>query len=481
MPALSQPGQPGFPGSFGPPGPPGSNDPSAAAAPTDLRGDGQGACAVLRPGPTPRAAERVAGERPHDAALMALALAEAERGRGRTSPNPLVGALVVDEGDGDAGEPRVLSRGFHARAGTDHAEVAALRPLGLVAPGKTLYVTLEPCNHIGRTGKCTDAVLAAGIRRVVIGMHDPNPRVTGGGIERLRAAGLEVVVGVGEAQCRHLNRGYLRWLHSGMPHAILKAALSLDGRLAPAGAHAASPPSPQWLTGAEARAAAHVLRDEVDAILIGAGTVLADDPQLTVRLPPAALAAASSSGRASRQPLRVVLDGALRTPATAKLCGPGTVLFTSEPAAAAQPGTVQALADRGVEVIPLPPFRPRSNEILHRPLRPTDISPFDVLARLGERGVLLLLCEGGAELHAVLLELGLYAEAALFLAPVLLGDRGVPLLSGYPVPSVGAAPWLDGVTVQALGRDVLVRGLLRLGGYSPSAPAEPAAVAAGGT
>ena len=458
---------------------------------------------MLRPGPTPPAAERVAGERPHDAALMVLALAEAERGRGRTSPNPLVGALIVDEGDegdegtGNGGEPRVLSRGFHARAGTDHAEVAALRPLGLQAPGKTLYVTLEPCNHIGRTGKCTDAVLAAGIRRVVIGMHDPNPRVTGGGIERLRAAGLEVVVGVGEAQCRHLNRGYLRWLHSGMPHAILKAALSLDGRLAPAGAEAASPQArpaaPQWLTGAEAREAAHVLRDEVDAILVGAGTVLADDPQLTVRLSPAALAAAASSGRASRQPLRVVLDGALRTPEAAKLVGPGTVLFTSEPAATAQRDKMQALADRGAEVVVLPPFRPRSSEILHRPLRPTDISPFDVLARLGERGVLLLLCEGGAELHAVLLELGLYAEAALFLAPVLLGDGGVPLLSGYPVPSVGAAPWLDGVTVQALGRDVLVRGLLRLGGYSPSAPAGPAepqaarkaalqaALAAGGT
>jgi diaminohydroxyphosphoribosylaminopyrimidine deaminase/5-amino-6-(5-phosphoribosylamino)uracil reductase len=478
MPALSQPAQPVPAGPL-----------DTTAAPAHPHGDGQGACAWLRLGPTPPAAERVPGERPHDAALMALALAEAERARGRTSPNPLVGALVVDEGEG-TGEPRVLSRGFHARAGTDHAEVAALRPLGLQAPGKTLYVTLEPCNHIGRTGKCTDAVLAAGIRRVVIGMHDPNPRVTGGGIERLRAAGLEVVVGVREAQCRHLNRGYLRWLHSGMPHAILKAALSLDGRLAPGGAEPshlqgpAHPPAPQWLTGAEARAAAHVLRDEVDAILVGAGTVLADDPQLTVRLPPAAQQAAASSGRASRQPLRVVLDGALRTPETAKLIGPGTLLFTSEPSAAAQRDKVQALTGRGAEVVALPPFRPRSNEILHRALRPTDISPFDVLARLGERGVLLLLCEGGAELHAVLLELGLYAEAALFLAPVLLGDRGVPLLSGYPVPSVGAAPWLDGVTVQALGRDVLVRGLVHLGGYSPSAPDAPDATdapAAGGT
>lgn len=428
-----------------------------------------------------------AGERPYDAALMGLALAEAERGRGRTSPNPLVGAVVVDEGDGTR-EPVVLARGFHARAGADHAEVAALRALAAIdasastgplvdtikgcAPGKSLYVTLEPCNHIGRTGKCTDAILAAGIRRVVVGMRDPNPRVAGGGIERLREAGVEVTVGVEEPQCRRQNRGYLCWLASGRPHVILKAAISLDGRLAPAGPQGPPGPggeaAPRWLTGAEARLRAHVLRDEVDAILVGAGTVLADDPRLSVRLPAGHPRRAMAT---ERQPLRVILDGALRLPETARLCGPGTLLFTSEVAATERAGHAQALRARGVEVVALPPFRPRSIEILHRPLRPTDISPYEVLARLGERGVLTLLCEGGAELHAVLLELGLYGEAALFVAPILLGDSGVPLLAGYPVTSVGAAPWLDEVSIETLGRDLLMRGALRLGGYAPTRPA----------
>lgn len=428
------------------------------------------------------ASGRAAGERPYDAALMSLALAEAERGRGRTSPNPLVGAVVVDEGDGTR-EPEVLARGFHARAGSDHAEVAALRALagsgfdkGTLkgcAPGKSLYVTLEPCNHVGRTGKCTDAILAAGIRRVIVGMRDPNPRVAGGGIERLREAGLEVIVGVEELQCRRQNRGYLCWLASGRPHAILKAAISLDGRLAPpaasGGPGAGGEAAPRWLTGAEARLRAHALRDEVDAILVGAGTVLADDPRLSVRLPAGHPRRAAAS---DRQPLRVILDGALRLPETARLSGPGTLLFTSEVAAAERAGHAQALRARGVEVVALPPFRPRSNEILHRPLRPTDINPYEVLARLGERGVLTLLCEGGAELHAVLLELGLYGEAALFVAPILLGDSGVPLLGGYPVASVGAAPWLDEVSVETLGRDLLVRGTLRLGGYAPTTPAQ---------
>lgn len=423
-----------------------------------------------------------AGERPYDAALMGLALAEAERGRGRTSPNPLVGAVVVDEGDGTR-EPVVLARGFHARAGADHAEVAALRALvgadadpkniAGCASGKSLYVTLEPCNHIGRTGKCTDAILAAGIRRVVVGMRDPNPRVAGGGIERLREAGVEVIVGVEEHQCRRQNRGYLCWLASGRPHAILKAAISLDGRLAPIGSSgpsgSAGVAAPRWLTGAEARLRAHVLRDEVDAILVGARTVLLDDPHLSVRLPAGHPRRAAAT---ERQPLRVILDGALRLPETARLSGPGTLLFTSEVAATERAGHAQALRARGVEVVALPPFRPRSDEILHRPLRPTDINPYEVLARLGERGILNLLCEGGAELHAVLLELGLYGEAALFVAPILLGDSGVPLLAGYPVASVGAAPWLDEVSVETLGRDLLVRGALRLGGYAPTTPAQ---------
>ena len=283
---------------------------------------------------------------------MELALAQAERGRGRTSPNPMVGAVVVDEDGTESGAaPVILSRGYHARPGLDHGEAAALRPLEGTskAQGKTLYVTLEPCNHVGRTGKCTDIILRSGIKRVVIGGRDPNPRVTGGGIERLQAAGLEITVGVLASRCRHLNRGYLRWLQSGRPHLIMKAAMSLDGRIGPRPALPATT-APQWLTSGPARLHTHLLRDRCDAILVGAGTVLADDPQLTVRLP-------KEYGRPddTRQPRRVVIDGALRIPVTARVCAPGTLVLTSRVALAAQPERAQALRERGVELIGLPP------------------------------------------------------------------------------------------------------------------------------
>jgi len=398
--------------------------------------------------------------RGHDAALMELALAEAERGRGSTSPNPLVGAVVVDEA-GDA--PVVLSRGHHVRPGLAHGEAAALHALGGSAAGKTLYVTLEPCNHIGRTGKCTELILRAGLSRVVIGIRDPNPRVTGGGVERLRAAGIEVTVGVLADRCRHQNRGYLRFLHSGRPQLILKAALSLDGRLAPrplAGPEAAV--GPQWLTGAPARLHTHRLRDRCDAILVGAGTVLADDPQLTVRLP-------ADEPRADRlrPPLRVVIDGALRTPETARLCGPGTLLLTSRAALADQPERAQALRARGVELVGLPP--PSCRDVAPRGgLLPTSIDLYAALHCLGERELLMVMCEGGATLHGALLDAGLYDEAALYLAPLFLGDEGVPLLRHFAVPAVSAAPWLTSVQVERLGQDLLVSGLMRRGAFAPA-------------
>ncbi len=394
------------------------------------------------------------GERAHDAAMMRLALAAAESARGATSPNPLVGAVVVDE---SSHEPTVLATGFHAAAGRAHAEVDALRRLseaGGDARGKTLYVTLEPCNHVGRTGKCTDAILAAGITRVVVGTGDPNPRVAGGGADRLRQAGLAVLVGIEEAACQWQNRGYLRWLRCGRPQLLMKAAISLDGRLAPR-AQPGSPLGPRWLTGQLARRKAHLLRAGCDAILVGAQTILADDPELTVRLP--------DSPR-GKQPLRVIFDGALRTPTTAKVASPGTLILTSEAALRRLPDHASALRDQGVELAPLP--LPSSVDVASRRGSPTDIDLHQALRLLGERNLLFALCEGGGILHGAILEAGLYDEAALFVAPLLLGDEGVPLLRHVSVPDVSASSWLHSPTVTQLDRDLLIEGELRRGGFS---------------
>lgn len=400
------------------------------------------------------------GERAHDAAMMRLALESAAQARGATSPNPLVGAVVVDE-SGSA--PVVLASGFHAAAGQAHAEVDALRRLtamGGSAVGKTLYVSLEPCNHVGRTGKCTEAILAAGIRRVVVGMGDPNPHVAGGGAAWLRNAGVEVLLGVCEAECRHENRGYLRWLHSGRPQLMLKAAVSLDGRLAP-GSAPGSVVGPRWLTGQAARQRAHQLRAQCDALLVGAGTVLTDDPQLTVRLD-----GQPGQKPLTRQPLRVVFDGALRLPQSAKLATQGTLLLTSFSALAAQSDQAMALRDRGVEIVALPP--PSSSDVASRRGCATDIDLHAALRLLGQRNILLALCEGGGILHGALIEAGLYDEAALFVAPLFLGDAGVPLLRHLAIPDVTAASWLDSPRMTQLGEDLLIEGAIRRGGFSPS-------------
>lgn len=393
--------------------------------------------------------------RAYDAVFMEQALALAEHGRGRTSPNPLVGALIVDESTlRENGEPVVLGSGYHVRPGTDHAEVAALRRLGGRAPGKTLYVTLEPCNHVGRTGKCTEAILAAGLRRVIIGMRDPNPRVSGGGLERLQRAGVEVTVGVLAERCQHQNRGYLRWLQSGRPHMLMKAAISLDGRLAVTASDAPTTmQGPQWLTSAAARRQAHHLRDRCDAILVGAGTVESDDPQLTVRL-------TAAERRDARQPLRVVLDGGLRTSPAAQLCGPGTLIVTSRAACQDQPERAAALRGRGVDLVVLPGGAAKEDS-------PYTLALADVLRALGERDLLFVMCEGGATLHGALLAAGLYDEAALFVAPVLLGERGLPLCRGLLVNSLTEAPWLDALQVERLGPDTLYTGLLQKSGFSP--------------
>lgn len=356
---------------------------------------------------------------------MALALEAAARGR--PSPNPHVGAVVV-QGD------EVVAVGHHERAGLDHAEVAALRQAGDRSRGATLYCTLEPCNHHGRTPPCTDAILAAQVARVVVGCPDPAPHVPGA-LDRLRAAGIEVRVGVREAECRAVIADFAHHIQTGRPYAVLKAAVTLDGRLA------ARTGDSRWVTGPEARAEAHRRRDRADAVLVGVGTVLADDPALTVR------------HVAGRDPIRIVLDTHLRTPPEAALVrhasgAPTWILHGPD----GDPDRMAALSRRGVELLEVPVLDGR-------------IDLEAALDRLGARDIVRLLVEGGSEVHGALLTAGLYRRAVLFIAPKILGDGAAfPLASGATVPRMADA-WrlLPPVRVERLGDDLLVEGDLAHG------------------
>jgi diaminohydroxyphosphoribosylaminopyrimidine deaminase/5-amino-6-(5-phosphoribosylamino)uracil reductase len=318
-----------------------------------------------------------------DERWMRAALQLAARGRGRTSPNPAVGCVVVAGG-------AVVGQGFHPRAGEPHAEVFALDAAGERARGATLYVTLEPCCHHGRTPPCTERILAAGVARVVAAMTDPDPRVSGGGVERLRAAGVEVEVGCLEAEARELNAPYVTARTLGRPFFLLKYAMTLDGRL-----HAASGDA-RWVSGEESRRRAHGLRDWMDAVLVGAGTVLADDPQLTCRIP------------GGRDPLRVIADTRARTPASARALGRGCLVAVGPDAPAA---AVRAMERTGAEVVRLP-----TGEGGHIDLRA-------LAAELLGRGALGVLAEGGPTLLAALADAGLCDRVVCFLAPKLIGGK----------------------------------------------------------
>jgi len=313
---------------------------------------------------------------------MRRALDLAALGEGRTSPNPLVGALVLDP----CGQ--LVGEGFHAAAGRPHAEVGALAQAGERARGGTLVVTLEPCCHHGRTPPCSEAVLAAGIARVVVALRDPDPRVAGGGLARLRAAGLEVIEAVGAAEAAHQNRTFLHRLRQGRPWGLLKWAMSLDGRTAlPNG-------ESQWISGAVARGWVHELRAGCDAVIVGGGTLRHDDPLLTSR------------GRRQPEPLRVVLSRSLRLPATARLwdqaAAPTLVAHGGEAPAAGR----QQLDQLGVERVELGLCEPAA-----------------LLAALAERGCNRVLWECGPALAAAAVRQGCVQELAAVIAPKLLGGR----------------------------------------------------------
>jgi diaminohydroxyphosphoribosylaminopyrimidine deaminase/5-amino-6-(5-phosphoribosylamino)uracil reductase len=345
---------------------------------------------------------------------------------GSPSPNPHVGAVVVKDGE-------VVGVGHHERAGEDHAEIAALRQADAKARGATLYVTLEPCNHTGRTPPCTDALLKAKVARVVVGTLDPNPNVEGGGVERLRQAGVEVEVGCREAECARVIGPWSKFVTTGVPYVVLKLALSLDGRIA------SRTGSSKWVTGPEARARVHLLRSRHDVVMIGIGTALADDPRLTVRDAP------------GDNPLRVVLDTRLRIPVTGRLVQsarevPTWVICTTDAPSSAE----EALVERGVEVLRAPASAEGRIDVLA------------AMKMLAGRGVVSVMVEGGAELAGSVLAGALVDELHCFVAPILLGPRGRPGAVDWAGPATpGEAPAIEDPQWEVCGLDAHVWGPLR--------------------
>ncbi len=356
----------------------------------------------------------------HDHMLTALTLAR--RGLGRTAPNPAVGCVLV------AGN-RVIARGWTQPGGRPHAEAMALTQAGGRAFDCTAYVTLEPCSHHGKTPPCADALIAAGVRRVVIACGDPDPRVSGRGITRLRQAGISVEEGLLRAEAETVNEGFLLRITLGRPMVTLKLATSLDGMLAAHTGHS------QWITGNSARAAGQMLRAEHDAILIGANTALMDDPSLTCRLP----------GLEDRSPQRVVMDSRLRLPLTA------TLVRTAR-----QTPTLVFCVNTGLDQMRLEAFRACGVEVV--PLSPTpdgQPDPVAALAVLGERGITRVLVEGGARMAATLIEADLVDRIAWFRAPTVIGGDGLAAIAALGLARVDVAPRFSRLDIQYLDTDML--------------------------
>lgn len=352
---------------------------------------------------------------------MRAALSLARRGLGSVWPNPAVGCVIVKEG-------RVVGRGWTQPGGRPHGETEALARAGEAALGATAYVSLEPCCHWGRTPPCADALVEAGIARVVVPLEDPDPRVSGGGLARLRAAGVSVETGLCAEEAAALNAGFFRRIRDGRPLVTLKLATTLDGRLA---THAGES---RWITGETARARAHLLRAENDAVMVGSNTVLVDDPTLDCRLP----------GLGARSPVRIVVDSRLRLPLTARIvAGAARVPTWVVTLAEGDEARKEAFLGCGVELV----------EVGADAAGGVDLA--EALAALAKRGLTRVLVEGGAALAAGLLRAGLVDRLAWFRAAKIIGGDGVPAVAAFGLEKLADAPRFRRLSVETVGEDVL--------------------------
>ena len=360
-----------------------------------------------------------------DEQMMARAISLARNGLGRTSPNPLVGAVIVRDG-------RIVAEGWHRKAGTPHAEIHALNMAGELARGATVYVSLEPCAHYGRTGPCARALVEAGVSRVVVAMTDPNPKVAGKGIAILQEAGIEVTTGVLEQEARQLNEVFLKWMTTGLPFVALKTAMTLDGKIATAAGQS------QWITNEASRYETHRLRDIYDGILVGINTALADNPSLTTRL----------KEYPGRNPVRIVVDSRARLPLTAKLVTDGaarTIVAVTEQAPAER---VEALRSAGVEII----VAGSSNHVDMQSL----------MEQLGAMKISSVLVEGGGSVNFSLLQAGLVDRVYAFIAPKLVGGRdALTPVEGEGFQELDRAVELENIQLRQLGSDVLLTGIVK--------------------
>ena len=363
----------------------------------------------------------------NDAEYMQMALQLAAQGRGRTSPNPMVGAVVVKD-------DTVIGKGYHQKAGTPHAEIHALNEAGMAAQGSTLYVTLEPCSHKGKTLPCCDFIIGSKVARVVIAARDPNPLVDGRGIAKLREAGMQVDVGILESEARELNEFFMKYITRNIPFIILKAAITIDGRIATRSGDS------RWITGEAAREKGHEIRNVVDAILVGVNTVLKDNPRLTTRLP----------GRASKDPVRIILDTHLRTPLDARVIQTDSAAPTLIVAGGnVSKERIRAYQERNVTVLV-------AKKGVHR------IGLKEIMEELGRMDIISLLIEGGAEIHASALKAKIVDRVIFFVAPKIVGGGD----SKACIASLGINRMADAIPLAALrtekvGEDIMIQGDVR--------------------
>ena len=361
-----------------------------------------------------------------DRKFMEHALTLASKTRGRTSPNPLVGAVIVRNG-------KIVGEGYHQRAGNAHAEIHALNQAKELAEGATMYVTLEPCCHWGRTPPCTDSIIRAKLADVFVAMIDPNPRVAGNGIRQLEAAGIPVQVGICEEESRQLNEVFIKYITTQLPFVILKSAISLDGKIATASGES------QWITSEPSRLKGHEVRAQVDAILVGVGTVMQDDPALTVRLPE----------RQNEDPIRIVADSSGRTPLDANVFNPDSNAYTLIAVTESAPlEKIEALKAAGADVLTI---EEEGGRVCLRSLMRT----------LGQMEITSVLIEGGGEINAAALHAGIVDKVMFFVAPKLIGGKDAPgAIGGRGIACLAEAFELCDVKTSQIGTDYLIEGYL---------------------